>query len=288
MNKINDYFYIFSKLTTSIVLIIIIISMGYTLYLSYEKADNSNVILDNKFNDFEELLKNNDNIILSLNSKILLSEKKIQGILKKLNEQDNLNYQKEIENLKGDIIILQNDISKFRTAPSNLNENIISKKNNQYSEINKLKKLLLMKYKKGDIIDDELFLLESFSKNKNKNVFDKLAILNLNKFHGIKNLNDSFDIYLSKYINEVFEKKNKNFVINFLLNFVSIRPSNLNVYENDYLNKLMNAKRFILAENYNQALKLITSIDQNQKFFGKWIKQIKIYLEFENLILEIQ
>ena len=70
MNKFNEYFYIFSKLTTSLVLIIIIIIMGYALYLSYEKADNSNNILDTKFQLLTNKLQDNEDLISNLNSKI--------------------------------------------------------------------------------------------------------------------------------------------------------------------------------------------------------------------------
>ena len=48
MTKITEYFYIFSKLTTSLVLFLIIIVMGYAFFKSYQGIDDNNVNLENK------------------------------------------------------------------------------------------------------------------------------------------------------------------------------------------------------------------------------------------------
>jgi len=48
------YFYIFSKLTTSIVLTLIIIAMGYALLKSYQGVDNVAINLESRFNSLSE------------------------------------------------------------------------------------------------------------------------------------------------------------------------------------------------------------------------------------------
>ena len=49
MIKIIDYFYIFSKLTTSLVLIIIIFIMGYALINSYQDVDKNFVDIESQY-----------------------------------------------------------------------------------------------------------------------------------------------------------------------------------------------------------------------------------------------
>ena len=68
MTKITEYFYIFSKLTTSLVLFLIIIVMGYAFFKSYQGIDDNNVNLENKisslssdvmlnYNNFEKIVR---------------------------------------------------------------------------------------------------------------------------------------------------------------------------------------------------------------------------------------
>ena len=42
MNKLSNYFYIFSKLTTSFILFLLIFFLGYALYNSYQDIDKNN------------------------------------------------------------------------------------------------------------------------------------------------------------------------------------------------------------------------------------------------------
>ena len=71
MTKITEYFYIFSKLTTSLVLFLIIIVMGYAFFKSYQGIDDNNVNLENKlsslssdvmlnYNNFEKIVRKYD------------------------------------------------------------------------------------------------------------------------------------------------------------------------------------------------------------------------------------
>ena len=74
MTKITEYFYIFSKLTTSLVLFLIIIVMGYAFFKSYQGIDDNNVNLENK--------------ISSLSSDVMLNYNNFEKIVKKINDTD--------------------------------------------------------------------------------------------------------------------------------------------------------------------------------------------------------
>ena len=82
MTKITEYFYIFSKLTTSLVLFLIIIVMGYAFFKSYQGIDDNNV-------NFEKIVK-----------KINDTDKSIDEIKKILLQEDtdtkNTNYKEDI------------------------------------------------------------------------------------------------------------------------------------------------------------------------------------------------
>ena len=99
MSKITEYFYIFSKLTTSLVLFLIIIVMGYAFFNSYQGIDNNNVNLENKisslssdvvlnYNNYEKISKKIDDTDKSIDEikKILLQKDTIQSLIKDTEE----------------------------------------------------------------------------------------------------------------------------------------------------------------------------------------------------------
>ena len=97
-----------------------------------------------------------------------------------------------------------------------------------------------------------------------------------------------FLIILAKeFVKTKFAKNNQNYVINFLLKFVSIKPGNLTIYENEDLNILMRAKKNLEIGNIQQSLDQILLINENDMFFTEWIEQVKIYLEFKSLIEKV-
>ena len=51
MFKITDYFYVFSKLVTSLILLGFLAVLGYALYISYKDVDENAINLDQKFSN---------------------------------------------------------------------------------------------------------------------------------------------------------------------------------------------------------------------------------------------
>ena len=96
-----------------------------------------------------------------------------------------------------------------------------------------------------------------------------------------------FDNSVREFVKTKFAKNNQNYVINFLLKFVSIQPSNLTIYENEDLNILMRAKKNLEIGNIQQSLDQILLIKENDMFFTEWAEQVKIYLEFKSLIEKV-
>ena len=155
-------------------------------------------------------------------------------------------------------------------------------------QIPTLIKLIYIKYENGESVRNEILLLEDLLQQPNKEeIFEKISLLELKKFYGFKNLEKIFDDLAREFVKTKFAKNNQNYVINFLLKFVSIQPSNLTIYENEDLNILMRAKKNLEIGNIQQSLDQILLIKGNNMFFTEWVEQVKIYLEFKSLIEKV-
>ena len=289
MSKITEYFYIFSKLTTSLVLFLIIIVMGYAFFKSYQGIDDNNVNLENKISSLSSDVMLNYNNFEKIAEKINDNDKSIEEIKKILLQQDmdtkNADYKEDIENLIKLNEELQKQVDKITLNLKNTNNEVnADSRSIESRQIPTLIKLIFIKYENGESVRNEILLLEDLLQPHKEEVFEKIRLLELKKFYGFKNLEKIFDNSVREFVKTKFAKNNQNYVINFLLKFVSVQPGNLTVYENEDLNVLMRAKKNLNIGNIQQSLDQILLIDENHIFFTEWIEQVKIYLEFKSLI----
>ena len=292
MTKITEYFYIFSKLTTSLVLFLIIIVMGYAFFKSYQGIDDNNVNLENKISSLSSDIMINYNNFEKIVKKINDTDKSIDEIKKILLQEDtdtkNANYKEDIENLIKLNEELQKQVDKLTLNLKNIdNEVNTDSRSIESRQIPTLIKLIFIKYENGESVRNEILLLEDLLKPNKEEIFEKISLLELKKFYGFKNLEKIFDDSAREFVKTKFAKNNQNYVINFLLKFVSIQPSNLTIYENEDLNILMRAKKNLEIGNIQQSLDQILLIKENNMFFTEWVEQVKIYLEFKSLIEKV-
>ena len=292
MTKITEYFYIFSKLTTSLVLFLIIIVMGYAFFKSYQGIDDNNVNLENKISSLSSDVMLNYNNFEKIVKKINDTDKSIDEIKKILLQKDtdtkNANYKEDIENLIKLNEELQKQVDKLTLNLKNIdNEANNDSRSIESRQIPTLIKLIFIKYKNGESVRNEILLLEDLLQPNKEEIFEKISLLELKKFYGFKNLEKIFDDLAREFVKTKFAKNNQNYVINFLLKFVSIQPSNLTIYENEDLNILMRAKKNLEIGNIQQSLDQILLIKENDMFFTEWAEQVKIYLEFKSLIEKV-
>ena len=292
MTKITEYFYIFSKLTTSLVLFLIIIVMGYAFFKSYQGIDDNNVNLENKISSLSSDVMLNYNNFEKIVKKINNTDKSIDEIKKILLQKDtdtkNANYKEDIENLIKLNEELQKQVDKLTLNLKNIdNEVNTDSRSIESRQIPTLIKLIFIKYENGGSVRNEILLLEDLLKPNKEEIFEKISLLELKKFYGFKNLEKIFDDLAREFVKTKFAKNNQNYVINFLLKFVSIQPSNLTIYENEDLNILMRAKKNLEIRNIQQSLDQILLIKENDMFFTEWVEQVKIYLEFKSLIEKV-
>ena len=292
MTKITEYLYIFSKLTTSLVLFLIIIVMGYAFFKSYQGIDDNNVNLENKISSLSSDVMLNYNNFEKIVKKINDTDKSIDEIKKILLHKDtntkNANYKEDIENLIKLNEELQKQVDKLTLNLKNINNEVNNDSRSIESrQIPTLIKLIFIKYENGESVRNEILLLEDLLQPNKEEIFEKISLLELNKFYGFKNLEKIFDDSARGFVKTKFAKNNQNYVINFLLKFVSIQPSNLTIYENEDLNILMRAKKNLEIGNIQQSLDQILLIKENNMFFTEWVEQVKIYLEFKSLIEKV-
>ena len=292
MTKITEYFYIFSKLTTSLVLFLIIIVMGYAFFKSYQGIDDNNVNLENKISSLSSDVMLNYNNFEKIVKKINDTDKSIDEIKKILLQKDtdtkNANYKEDIENLIKLNEELQKQVDKLTLNLKNIdNEVNTDSRSIESRQIPTLIKLIFIKYENGESVRNEILLLEDLLQPNKEEIFEKISLLELKKFYGFKNLEKIFDDLAREFVKKKFAKNNQNYVINFLLKFVSIQPSNLTIYENEDLNILMRAKKNLEIGNIQQSLDQILLIKENDMFFTEWVEQVKIYLEFKSLIEKV-
>jgi len=292
MTKITEYFYIFSKLTTSLVLFLIIIVMGYAFFKSYQGIDDNNVNLENKISSLSSDIMINYNNFEKIVKKINDTNKSIDEIKKIFLQEDidtkNANYKEDIENLIKLNEELQKQVDKLTLNLKNIdNEVNTDSRSIESRQIPTLIKLIFIKYENGESVRNEILLLEDLLKPNKEEIFEKISLLELKKFYGFKNLEKIFDDLAREFVKTKFAKNNQNYVINFLLKFVSIQPSNLTIYENEDLNILMRAKKNLEIGNIQQSLDQIFLIKENDMFFTEWVEQVKIYLEFKSLIEKV-
>lgn len=292
MSKITEYFYIFSKLTTSLVLFLIIIVMGYAFFNSYQGIDDNNANLENKISSLSSDVVLNYNNYEKISKKIDDTDKSIDEIKKILLQKDtnikNVNYKKDIEKLIKLHEELQEQVNTIALNPSTPKNNINTNKGStETKQVRNLIKLIFIQYENGESVRNEILLLEDLLQPNKEEIFEKISLVELKKFYGFKNLEKVFDNSVKEFVKKKYANNNKNYVINFLLKFASIQPRNLTIYENEDLNVLMRAKKNLKIGNIQQSLDQISLINENDIFFTKWIEQVNLYLEFKSLIEKV-
>ena len=291
MSKFIGYFYIFSKLLTSIVLLMVITLMGYLLFRSYQDVDQVNNEFKSEIDELTNSINKNTISLDTIQNKININNQSIVD----LNNSLTSNKEKEIDMLamkeQVDALFFQyKELEKILSEKKiNLNENI--KQKNEFSkntnQVNSIIELILIKFSNGEEISKELSFLEKNVLNKKQN-FEKIYFLETKKFYGLDKLNKLFDEQSEIFIKKTYLKNNQNSIIAFLSQFVFIKPANLSNYENDNLNILLRASQYMRSKELDKSLNQIKKIENNEIFFDKWINQVEIYLNFKSEIERIK
>ena len=292
MDKILGKIHIFFKLTTSIILFIILIVLGNFFYLSYKKQEE--IFTNNSVNEDKIRKEINDQLtkLKSIEDKIKLNENVLIEIQKEISLLSNLKTKKEnndeidviIEKFNENFIKLNNEIFMLKNQiQDNSNSNQITslKKNG-----NEIIDLVIYKYENNINFDKEIEILENIYSQKDKYLFEKIRILTQKSFNGQIALGATFQEEMEKYIKIKIEKKSNNFLRRIILPYVNIQPSNINLEDEELVNL---TKVSLLIKNYEnkKALQYLEMINNFRNNFEKTTSQLERYIEFKNSLEEL-
>ena len=297
MSRVASYFFVFSKLSISLILFLIIIVMSYALIRSYQGVDlssentNEQIILLS-----EKIFLNNQNLS-DISRRLELEDKKINEIkkilLNKENNNINLKYETQIsellklnKQLKKEFELIKKNIN-LKNKNTKLNKTNLNVDNYKIKNLKSIYVIALLKFKNGENIQEEIEIMEDLSDPQKKMIFEKLSLIKFDKFFGLENLYKEFEKSTNRMIKNNFLQENQSNILKFIFNFISISPNNLNKYENEDLNILMAAKKSMEEEDIENALNQILRIKNYDKFFNEWIDQSKKYLEYKLILKKV-
>ena len=292
MSKFADFFYIFSKFATSLVLFILLIFTAYALYKSYAGVDNISLEFDDRLNVISNEIKKNSTKIFDYENSINENKNFLREIKKDILQKD---YEEKILSLENQNKLLLKQIAKINdslsklkiTENTNLNTNFNNLKNNN-KQILSLKEMILLKYKEGRDVKREIEMLENFALKTPLNIFEKLYLIQSKNFYGKEKLIVEFNLSLEKYVKHKFIIKNQNSVIGFLFKYINIKPNNLSIYENADLNILIRAKKNLEIEEYENSLNQVMSLnDDSTNFFETWVNQIRMLIDLNKYLSKV-
>ena len=293
MKKTLEFLYIFSKLSTSFILLLCILVLGYFFYASFknqEKSKNDQAEVINKLN-------NNSEKILTLSEKVEMTDISLDEI-----KNTTQNYIKT--DRSEEIILLNKKIEKLNYQLENISINLKeiqsqnSYKSNEIKSNNDLNlnldnnkidlaQLVIFKFESNLDFTEELDLLQNLNDLSKQHIFEKINLIRLKNFRGdvfMKNIfSQELDIFLKRNITNT----STNFISKSLMRFIEIKPSKINTINNNEINLLNEVNVHLNQKNYKTSYEKIININNYKKYFNETANQIKIFIEFEELIKKV-
>ena len=290
MKKTLDYLYIFSKLSTSFILLFILIIFGYFFYLSFKNQGTSNndqLELNNKLNqNVENLSKLSKKIEITENTLDQLKNS-IQNVTNSDQSKEVVLLNKKIEELDLGLKNILVDLQEIKTLNIS-GSNKVSSNNILIPVIDKNKKeiIKLINYKFENNLDftEELDILQNLGDSNNHHIFEKINLIILKNFRGNKFLKDVYSQELNIYLKEKFNKSSLNIISKSLMSFVAIEPSKTNDIKNNETLLLKEISTLLEEKNYKTSYTKIITLDSYEIYFKETINQIQIANDFKKLI----
>ena len=258
MSNFLSRFYLFSKLTTSLVLFLIIILLGYLFIKAYLDQNNitNNINLEkiefhiSELSTLVERNSSNINIVKKLVINNEQSVKNIENVINKSNENNSSNdLIVQLENLSDENQSLKNELNSLSSKIDDLNlsSQLIKQDKQSLLPIHNFIKLIDLKLDNGTTYVEEVKLLQDLplSLNQFSNV-EKLSILANKDFLGLNKLHNDFNSISSEYLNNYYLKKKNNRLMKYFLSFVTIQPNMSESTKDKNIKSLVLAKQRLL------------------------------------------
>ena len=128
-------------------------------------------------------------------------------------------------------------------------------------------------------------MLNKITEDEAITLIEKLLLINNANFKGHEKLLINFEDESNNYISEVFFSQN-NF-IKTLFSFINVKPAENNDINNKTLLDLKNIKNLIIKKKYAKSIQLLSSIDNEKKYFIQTFEQLYIGKDFYSNLEEI-
>tara|TARA_Y100000590_G_scaffold468628_1_gene652221 strand:+ start:14224 stop:15102 length:879 start_codon:yes stop_codon:yes gene_type:complete len=288
MKKFLEYFYILSKLSTSLILFLSIIFVGYLFYKSYSPLSEDININDSKFEEIINLINSNHDKINTITNDIKNKFVKIENINQNIEKEksETINANSKIDNLSNQIALLEKNITLLENKIDKLKKHNLE--NNLYSEdkssLEDIKQIIYLKFMENTSIDNELEILSKIIDKNEYHHIDKILILKNKVFFDYHQLIREFELGSENYLKKNIIKKNSNYLIKFLTPIMRVEPSNKEFYSNKDISLLKNAKNYLITKNFKNCITEINKLTVQDEYFNIFIAQIKIYSDLKETL----
>ncbi len=285
MKKIIENFYIFSKLSTSIVLFLVLFFMGYLLYSSYNSINNESSKNDEEILSIVSLIKENQSQILALSNEFNTKFKNLEKISEILNNND---FDKEglnlkIEDINNNINILKNDLIGIQDKIEKVSNNSVAY-NDDSSTIEDIKKILFIKFLNNSNLDEELNLLSEIISNENAHYLDKILILKNKLDFDYQNLTNEYKSIRNLYLKENIVDKKNNYLVKIIIPIIDIKPSNKSSFRNKDLSIFKDTKELLNNKKFSESIERLKSLKFQEEYLDDFIYKVSIYADFKNTL----
>ena len=297
MNNFVSRFYFLSKLTTSLILLLLLMFLSYLFVKAYlkEKTPNSNNIkfedISYQISNLSNVVEQNSNNLNNLKDFVRDNKKSMNDIILSLetlnNNKMNSDLLVQIDKLFEENTKLKNELYKISSVINNLEnfKKINSQSDKLYAPINSIVKLIRLKLNNGSSFMEEAELLKDLdlSAEHISNV-EKLSIYSTKDFPGIHKLTTNFDEISSQYLQSYYLKKNNTHFMKYFIGLVSIQPSLNDDIEDENVLLLSLAKQNLLDKHLNKTINYLKNLNDEEFFFSTWIEQVKYYEQVTKLL----
>ena len=285
MKKIIENFYVFSKLSTSIVLFLVLFFMGYLLYSSYSSINNESSKNDEEILSIVSLIKENQSQILALSNEFNTKFKNLEKISEILNNND---FDKEglnlkIEDINNNINILKNDLIGIQDKIEKVSNNSVAY-NDDLSTIEDIKKILFIKFLNNSNLDEELNLLSEIISNENAHYLDKILILKNKLDFDYQNLTNEYKSIRNLYLKENIVDKKNNYLVKIIIPIIDIKPSNKSSFRNKDLSIFKDTKELLNNKKFSESIERLKSLKFQEEYLDEFIYKVSIYADFKNTL----
>ena len=289
MKKILDKFYVLSKFSISLILLICLI---FSLYLLYVNYNNEKIVTDNKRafdKKIEENINKNSLVIQSISKELENNKFALSEINNNLSKMSKNNTQHELSNLLQSVSELKDDIAFLVTEIENLknnnNESVNKNVNGSQAIIDNNKKdiidLIKIRYENNLSIDTQIDYLKEISDSNLLPKIEKLSILSMNPFKGYDHLIFTFDDEADLYLKKVISNNEDSFLNKIILPYINISPTSKNQISDDRIILIKKIKKNIQNKKIENVYKNITSIENYRKNFRSTFSEIEKYINFK-------